>query len=256
MELAGLRALVTGGANGIGLSIVAKLAGAGARVHVCDVNEGSLRAVSADIENVSISRCDVTDRAGVALLFEETIAELGGIDCLVNNVGIAGPTGRVDEIDPNEWDKTLQVNMTGQFNCSRLAVAPLLKSSNPSIINMSSAAGRLGFRNRSAYAASKWAVVGFTKSLSMELGPHGIRVNAVLPGTVAGERQDAVLRAKGQAEGVTLEQMRQRALERTSIPEFVSPEEIADTVLFLVSPAGKRISGQAISVCGDLQSLI
>ena len=126
--------------------------------------------------------------AEVAGLFDDALQALGGLDCLVNNAGIAGPTGRVEDLDPDEWDRCLAVDITGQFNCTRLAVPHLKQSRNGSIVNLSSAAGKFGFPLRTPYAAAKWAVIGFTKSLAMELGEFGIRANAILPGVVAGER--------------------------------------------------------------------
>lgn len=161
----------------------------------------------------------------------------------------------MDEIEPQDWDRTLSVNITGQYNCTRRAVAMLCRSDNASIVNLSSAAGRLGFGLRTPYAAAKWAVVGFTKSLSIELGGHGIRANAILPGVVEGERQDRVLAAKAEQKGITLDEMRDLALSQVSMKQFVTGRQLADTILLLVSPRGRSISGQAISVCGDLQSL-
>jgi NAD(P)-dependent dehydrogenase (short-subunit alcohol dehydrogenase family) len=255
LGLKGLRVVVTAGAGGIGLEIVNAFLEEGARVHICDVAEGRIAETVGQSPNLSGSVCDVSDRQAVSSLFSEAIAKLGGIDCLVNNAGIAGPTGRVDEIQPDEWDKTLSVNCTGQFNCVRMAVPHLLKSSNPSIINVSSAAGKFGFQYRSPYAASKWAVIGLTKSLSMELGQFGVRVNAVLPGIVAGERQDAVLMQKAVAKGITLDEMKKVALAQVSIKEMISPCQIADAILCLSSLRFKTVSGQILSIDGDLQAL-
>jgi NAD(P)-dependent dehydrogenase (short-subunit alcohol dehydrogenase family) len=192
----------------------------------------------------------------VATLFADAAGALGGLDCLVNNAGIAGPTGRVDQIEPEDWDRTLLVNITGQFNCARLAVKHLLDSQNPSIVNLASAAGKFGFPLRSPYAASKWGVVGFTKSLSMELGEAGIRVNAILPGVVEGERIRRVFAAKAQARNVSPDEMRAQMLAQASIKEMIQPEQLADMAVFLASPRARTISGQAISVDGDVQSLI
>ena len=255
LDLAGARVIVTAGAAGIGREIARAFRREGARVHISDIDRAALDAAVADDPGLTASVCDVADRDAVRRLFNEATATLCGLDCLVNNAGIAGPTARVDQIEPEDWDRTLAVNITGQFNCARLAVPLLLESRNPSIINLSSAAGRLGFRLRTPYAASKWAVVGFTKSLAIELGEAGIRVNAILPGIVEGDRQDRVLAAKAQAQNRSLEEMRVLALAQASIKEMITPRQLADTALFLASPLARTTSGQAISVCGDLQAL-
>ena len=255
LELDGLRVIVTAGAGGIGREIVRAFIEEGARVHVCDIDAANLNALSADHPRVSATRCDVSDRQQVTRLFNEAIAVLGGLDCLVNNAGVSGPTGRVDRIDPEAWERTMAVNITGQFNCVRLAVPYLLQSANPSIINISSAAGKFGFRLRTPYTASKWAVIGFTKSLAIELGGDQIRANAVLPGIVSGARQEAVLAQKADAQGLSLEEIKAFALSQASIKEMISPRQIADTILCLASHRFSTVSGQAISVDGDLQAL-
>lgn len=255
LKINGLRVLVTAGANGIGAAVAQAFMAEGARVHVCDIDAKALEVFKACEPNVSTSLCDVSDRSSVAALFEDVKRELGGLDCLINNAGIGGPTGRVDQISPEDWDRTLAVNITGQYNCVRLAFDLLRVSDNASIVNLSSVAGRLGFGLRTPYAATKWAVIGFTKSLSIELAPFGIRANAILPGIVEGERQDRILTAKAEAAGVTFGEMKQRAMARASIKEMISPAQLADKILFLSSPRARTTSGQAVSVCGDLQML-
>ena len=255
LSIAGLRVLVTAGAGGIGLEIARSFLQEGARVHVCDVDRGALDAAVSTDPGLTATFGDVANRADVARVFEEALGALGGLDVLVNNAGIAGPTGRVDEINPEDWDRCLEVCITGQFNCARLAVPHLRKSRNASIINISSAAGRFGFPLRSPYAAAKWAVIGFTKSLSRELGEDGIRVNAILPGIVAGDRQRRVLEAKAQQLGVPFEEMERRVLAGASLKEYVTPQQLADQIVFLCSPLCRTVSGQAISVDGDLQAL-
>jgi NAD(P)-dependent dehydrogenase (short-subunit alcohol dehydrogenase family) len=187
------------------------------------------------------------------------IGQLGGLDCLVNNAGIAGPTGAVQDIAPEEWDRCLAINLTGQFNCARLAIPHLLAtpggSRNCSIMNLSSQAGRYGFALRAAYAASKWGVIGFTKTLALELGPHGVRVNALLPGIVAGARQRRVLEDKARARGIGFDEIERLAFSHTSIKEYVTAEQLADLVVFTASPRARTISGQALSVCGDTNML-
>jgi NAD(P)-dependent dehydrogenase (short-subunit alcohol dehydrogenase family) len=255
MGIAGLRVLVTAGAAGIGLEIARAFVREGARVHVCDVDDAALSALSRNDPALSWSRCDVADRPQVAALFPAALQCLGGLDCLVNNAGIAGPTGRVEEIDPEEWDRCIAIDLTGQFNCVRLAVPHLRKSSNASVLNVSSLAGRLGFALRTPYAAAKWGVIGLTRSLAVELGPDRIRVNALLPGIVAGDRQRRVLDAKAKARGLSFEDMEKLAFSFTSIREYVTPQQLADLVVFVASPHGRTISGQSLSVCGDTNML-
>ena len=255
LDLSGARVLVTAGAGGIGLAIARAFAAEGARVHVCDVDASALRAIAGSDPGISAHSCDVADRNAVGTLFENVTGALGGLDILVNNAGIAGPTGRVEEIHPEDWDRCLAVCLTGQFNCARLAVPHLRRSANASIVNLSSVAGRVGFAMRSPYAAAKWGVIGFTKSLAIELGEDRIRVNAILPGLVAGDRQRRVLEAKAQQRGISYAQMEETAFSFTSIKDYVTPEQIADQILFLTSRRGRTICGQALSVCGDTRML-
>jgi NAD(P)-dependent dehydrogenase (short-subunit alcohol dehydrogenase family) len=255
LGIEGLRALVTAGASGIGLEIARAFVREGARVHVSDIDRPALTALAASDPDLTHSYGDVSNRANVARFFEEALHALGGLDVLVNNAGIAGPTGRVEEINPEDWDRCLEVCLTGQFNCARLAVPHLKQSQNASIINLSSAAGRFGFAMRTPYAAAKWAVIGFTKSLSRELGEFGIRVNAILPGLVAGDRIRRVLEAKAQQRGMSFEEMERDAFANASLKEYVTPQQLADQIVFLCSPRGRTISGQAIAIDGDLQSL-
>lgn len=250
-----LRVLVTAGAGGIGREVVRAFVAEGARVHTCDVDQKALDALAKSDPTVTRTTADVSDRAQVERLFADALKALGGLDVLVNNAGIAGPTGKVEDIKPEDWDRTLAINITGQFNCARLAVPHLRQSKNASIVNLSSAAGRLGFPLRTPYSASKWAVVGFTKSLAIELGDAGIRVNAIQPGIVEGERIRRVFENKAKSRGISFEEMRKEALSVVSMKTEVTPQQIADMILFLCSPRGRTISGQAISVCGDTHML-
>jgi NAD(P)-dependent dehydrogenase (short-subunit alcohol dehydrogenase family) len=256
LGLAGLRVLITAGAGGIGLRAVEAFAREGARVHVCDVDKEALAALRKSHKAVTQTVCDVADRTQVAALFKDALAALGGLDCLVNNAGIAGPTGPVHEINPEDWDRCLDVVLTSQFNCTRLAVEHLKRSSNPSIINLSSAAGKFGFPNRSPYAAAKWGVVGFTKTLAMELGQYGIRANAILPGPVDGDRIRRVFQAKAQVAGTSMQAIQDATLANASIKEMIQPDQLADMMVFLASSRGRTISGQAISIDSDIQGLV
>jgi NAD(P)-dependent dehydrogenase (short-subunit alcohol dehydrogenase family) len=255
LALKGSRVLVTAGANGIGLAIARRFVAEGAKVHTCDVDRTALSSLGTSDPAITSTQCDVSDRSAVDKLFEEALEKLGSLDVLVNNAGIAGPTSGIEDMHPEDWDRCVAICLTGQFNCTRLAVPHLRNSKNASIVNISSAAGRLGFAMRTPYAAAKWGVIGFTKSLSIELGPDNIRVNAILPGLVAGDRQRRVLEAKAQQRGISYSEMERTAFSYTSIKDYVTPEQIADQILFMCSARGKTISGQAISICGDTQML-
>ena len=188
----------------------------GAEVHLCDVDRAALDKTKAQYPQVHISHTDVGNEAQVLAMFSEIQARWGQLDILVNNAGIAGPTAAIEDTVLQEWQQTLDVNLTGAFLCTRSAVPLIKKAKGGSIVNISSAAGRHGFPLRSPYSATKFGVIGLTQTWAMELGPSGIRVNAILPGIVEGPRQDRVLGAKAQAFGISLEAMRQRALERVS----------------------------------------
>ncbi|MGL4325190.1 MAG: SDR family oxidoreductase [Beijerinckiaceae bacterium] len=256
MQIEGLRVLVTAGAGGIGLEVARAFVREGAKVFVCDVDEPALAALAKTDPQLGRTKADVANRADVQRLFDEASTFLGGLDALINNAGIAGPTARVEDVSPEDWDRCIAVCLTSQFNCARLAVPLLKKSRNPSIINLSSAAGKNGFALRSPYAAAKWGVIGFTKSLAIELGEFGIRVNAVLPGLVAGDRIRRVLEAKAQQYGQSFKDIETQAFAYTSIKEYIEPQQLADQMVFLASPRGRTISGQAISVDGDTKMLM
>ncbi len=255
LDIRGLRVLVTAGANGIGLAIVRRFAAEGAKVHTCDVDAAALATLAKSDPAISATPCDVADRKAVANLFAQALEKLGGLDVLVNNAGIAGPTSKVEEMNPEDWDRCLDICLTGQFNCTRLAVPHLRQSRNASIVNISSVAGRLGFAMRAPYAAAKWGVIGFTRSLAIELGRDAIRVNAILPGLVEGPRIRSVIRNKAAAAGIGDNEQTERALAPVSLHCFVTQQDIANMALYLTSPFGRTISGQALSVDGGMEAL-
>jgi len=193
-----------------------------------------------------------------ALLRDRTnspcLAHLGGLDVLVNNCGIAGPTLPVEKITPDDWQRTLAVNINSQFYCARLAIPPLKKSGGGSIINLGSTASLFGYALRSPYATSKWAVIGFTKTLALELGEFSIRTNAICPGCVEGERINAVIAAEAQARGVTVKAVREGYVQQTALHTFVTAGDVANLVLYLCSEAGNKISGQTLTIDGFTES--
>ena len=253
--LDGQRALITGAGSGIGKVMAQHFEKAGARIWICDADTNNLVQSLKENPDWNGTQCDVSDENQVDQLFKEMSDSFGGLEILVNNAGIAGPTAPVEKIDPDEWRRSVGVNLNGAFYCTRLAT-PLLKNSpKASIINISSVAGRLGFARRLPYASTKWAMIGFTESLAKELGPSGIRVNALLPGIVEGPRIEGVFQARAESEGVPYEEVRDRVLNNVSMKRMVSAGDVAEMAVFLCSEAGKNISGQSISVCGNVENL-
>ena len=251
----GLRAVVTAGASGIGRAIADALIANCARVMVSDIDRTALDLFRAAHPEHAVSFADAASETEMERLFGEAQSFLGGLDVLVNNAGIAGPTGRVEEISISEWRRTIDVCLTGQFLGAHFAVPMLKQAGGGSIVNLSSAAGRFGYALRSPYSAAKWGVVGFTQSLAKELGPDNIRVNAILPGVVAGPRIERVIAARAQQTGVSYADMEKSYLARVSLRRMVTAQDVAGTVLWLVSASGANISGQSLGVDGNVESL-
>ncbi len=253
--LDGKRVLITAGGAGIGRAIAGAFSQAGARVHICDIDEDALADAKVQWPELGTSRTDVAEADQVDRLFEDALANLGGLDFLVNNAGIAGPTAAVEDCDIEGWRRTLAVNLDATFYCSRRAIPVLKAAGGGGIVNMSSSAGLFGYSLRSPYVAAKWAIIGFTKTLAMELGPHGIRANAICPGPVSGPRMDRVIAAQAKARGVPEQQVRDSYTRNVSLRTFVEPEDIANAAVFLCSPLGAKVSGQAFPVDGHTESL-
>ncbi len=249
------RVVVTGAAAGIGRAIAEAFRAHGARVHVCDIDEARLSALARESPAIGRSLADVAEPGQVERLFDEALAALGGLDVLVNNAGIAGPAGPLEDCAPAAWRRTLAVDLDGAFYCLRHAVAPMKRARSGSIVNISSTAGLFGYPLRAPYVAAKWGLIGLSKTLAAELGPWGIRVNAVCPGSVEGARMDRVIAAEAAARGASPDAVREAYTRTTSLRGFVRAQDIAHMVLFLCSDAGARISGQALAVDGNTESL-
>jgi len=249
VDLSGLRVAISAGAGGIGRVMADSFVACGASVFVCDVDERSLSGCP----HVAM-RADAGSVADCEAFIDSAVDKMGGLDVLVNNAGIAGPTARVEDVTPEALEATLRIDLESMFHCSRRAIPHLRRAGGGAVINLSSAAGRFGFPLRAPYAAAKWGVIGFTKSLSIELGPDGIRVNAILPGPVDGARIRAVIKAKAEAAGISENEMTERTVATNSLRCFVSQQDIANMALYLASPFGVTMSGQAISVDGDMQN--
>mgnify|MGYP001999498628 CR=1 FL=1 len=245
------RVVVTGGASGIGRAMVDAFLESGALVHVAD-----LPGHGDDLpDGVGSTACDVSLPEDVDRLFDDAVTFLGSVDVLCNNVGIAGPTGPVEEVDVEAWDKTMAVNVRSTFLCCRRVVPLMREAGGGVILNTSSTAGVVGFPLRSPYAASKWAVVGLGATLAMELGEFGIRVNTLCPGSVGGDRMDRVIAAESAATGVTAADVRGFYEDQVSMRTFVDGRDIAAMAVFLASPDARYVNGQVIAVDGGLESL-
>lgn len=244
------RAVVTAGAGGLGLVIASSLAEAGATTFVCDIDGTAVAALPAYLYGCTV---DVADAEAVAAWLDPIAAE--GVDILVNNAGSAGPTAAVEDVDPGEWQRCLEVCLSAQFYCARRVIPAMKQRGGGAIVNITSTAGLMGMPNRTPYVAAKFGVVGLTKTLAMELGRDNIRVNAIAPGSITGERMDRVISAHAAAEGITAGEARSAYVQGTSMATFVTPQEVADLVLYLVGRSGRRISGQVISVDGHTETL-
>jgi NAD(P)-dependent dehydrogenase (short-subunit alcohol dehydrogenase family) len=247
------KVLITAGASGIGLAIARAFHASKAQVYICDIDVPGMDRAAGEMPGLITRRCDIGNRDEITAMVADAAARLGGIDVLVNNAGIGGPTRPVHEMDPADWDAVLKVNLTGTFDVTRHAIPHLIRSASGVVINMSSAAGRYGYANRSPYSASKWALIGFTKTLSLELGGHGIRVNAIAPGAVAGERAERVFQGRAEATGKSIEEVKLAAMAGQSLKALVDPNDIAALAVFLTSDAAKSISGQVLPIDGDMQ---
>jgi len=249
------RVLVTAGASGIGLAIADLAYRCGARVAVCDIDDNALDSFQAAHPGALAVKGDVSIENQVESLFDQVVAAWDGLDFLVNNAGVSGPTAAIEDISLADWQNVVNVNLTGSFLCTRAAAPILKKQGHGGIVNMSSVSGRLGVPQRTPYAASKWGVIGLTQTWARELGPFGIRVNAVLPGFVEGARMDRVIENRAKHREISVDDMRQEYLMKVSMREFVSARDVAEQVMFLLSPLSRHISGQSLGVCGNVEYL-
>jgi NAD(P)-dependent dehydrogenase (short-subunit alcohol dehydrogenase family) len=249
--------IISAAADGIGLCIAEICMKNGASVFVSDINEDKLSLLKAHKNYNStlfIKKVNANDPKDVLNYFLELKNQINTIDALINNVGIAGPTGKIEELEIEQWKNTIDVNINSHFYFSKYSI-PLLKKNGGSIINLSSTAGLFGFPLRTPYATSKWATIGLTKSLAMELGEFNIRVNAICPGSVSGDRMKKVIEAKSKSIGISEKQLKKDYESMTSLKTFVDKEDIANMVIFLLSDEAKRISGQIMTVDGNTERM-
>ncbi len=246
--------MITAPASGIGRAIAKAFADEGARVHICDVNADAVAAFSEDFPEMSASVVNVRSEAEVDAWFDAALADMEGLDVLVNNAGIKGPTAPVDDIELADWKECIEICLDAQFLCARRA-APVMKAQRSGcIINMSSNAGQYGFGNRTPYAAAKWGVIGLTKSLAIELGPYNVRCNAICPGAVRGPRIQKVIEGEAALRGVGAQLVAAELVSQQSLTRFTEPEEVAALAVYLASPAAFMINGQDIAIDGHVET--
>ena len=248
------RVMITAAASGIGRAIAEAFQAKGARVHICDANEEALSSFRATNPNIAATRVNVRSETEIDTWFDEALNHLGGLDVLVNNAGIKGPTAAVDDIELADWKECIEVCLDAQFLCARRA-APVMKAQKSGIIiNMSSNAGQFGFGNRTPYAAAKWGVIGLTKSLAIELGPYNVRCNAICPGAVKGLRIDKVIDGEAALRGVGTQLVAAELVSQQSLSRFTEASEVANLAVFLASPEAFMINGQDIAIDGHVET--
>jgi NAD(P)-dependent dehydrogenase (short-subunit alcohol dehydrogenase family) len=249
-----MRVMITAAATGIGRAIAKAFHEEGGQVHICDVNEEALELFREDFPDIAATHVNVRNEGEVDAWFDDALEDLGGLDVMVNNAGIKGPTAPVDDIELADWKECIEVCLDAQFLCARRA-APVMKAQKSGlIINMSSNAGQFGFGNRTPYAAAKWGVIGLTKSLAIELGPYNVRCNAICPGAVRGDRINRVIEGEAALRGVGTQIVAAELVSQQSLARFTEPEEIANLCLFLASPAAFMINGQDIAIDGHIET--
>ncbi|GAB1362030.1 SDR family oxidoreductase [Rhodobacter sp.] len=241
------RVLITAGANGIGLVMARAFAALGDRVWVTDVDSAALAALPPGIRG---SLCDASNGAQMEALFAALTADWGGLDVAIANAGIKGPTAAIEDMPLDGWAECIGVNLDGAMLLARGA-ARLMKPQGRGVITfLSSTAGLYANPFRAPYVAAKWGVIGLMKTVAMELGPHGIRANAICPGSVNGPRIDRVIAAEAEAKATTPEAIRQGYASGTALKRLTDPEDVADMALFLASDGARMVSGQALAVDG------
>lgn len=249
-----MRVIITAGAAGIGKATAVRFAADGASVWICDLDPDAL-AQTCEHPGIDGMVADVSSTSSMDAFMSLGIERLGGVDVLINNAGVAGPGGVLEDIDPDHVNTTFDVDVTSMFRTARHAIPAMKQQRMGAIVNVSSTAGLFGFPYRSPYAAAKWAVIGLTKTMAMELGEFGVRVNAVCPGSVAGPRMDHVIDLEAAASGRSPDQIREGFERQVSLRTFVEASDIAETIAFLASPAASKITGQAIPIDGHTESM-
>ena len=257
-KLLNKKIIISAAANGIGWSIAQECMLNGAVVYITDKNNESLEKISKHKlyeKQLFLDKVNSENFKEVENYFNKIKNNVDNIDALINNVGIAGPTGRLEELNINDWKETIDINVNSHFYYTKFSIPLIKKNNGGSIINLSSTAGLFGFPLRSPYAASKWAVIGMTKSLAIELGEFNIRVNAICPGSVSGNRMKKVIEAKAKSLGVKEASIQKDYESMISLKTFVDKKDVSNMAVFLLSEEAKNISGQVMTVDGNTERM-
>ncbi len=253
--MSALRAVITAGASGIGRTVAERFLAKGAQVAISDIDPDAIADFSQIYPAAIAEVADVTDEAQMTTFLARVETDLGGVDLVHANGGIGGPAGLIDEISYDDWSAVLEVNLTGTYLTCRWAARVMRQQGSGLIVLMSSTAGLFGYPYRSAYATAKWGIIGLMKTLAMELGSHGVRVNAICPGAVEGDRMDRIVAGEAVARAISEQEARAQYVATTSLRTWVSADDIANMIEFLASPAGEKISGQALAVDGHTEAI-
>jgi len=254
-HLKDLKIIITAAGSGIGAEIAKTLVSNGSNVLVCDKDELALERLKNDCPGITTIQADVSNESDVSRCFEEAKSQFGSLDALINNAGVSGPSAKLEDIEPKDWDETIRINLTGTFMCSKAAIPLLKKSGGGSIINIGSSSSFMGTPLRSAYTASKWALIGLTKTWAMEYGENKIRSNTICPTSVSGERIEGVIKRDAKYRSTTPKKIREAYLSQNSLKTFIESDEIAGMVIYLLSPVAKNISGQMLVIDGHTETL-
>ena len=250
------RVVITGGASGLGREMAQKFLSQGDRVAICDVSRVSIEALKQERPEILGVQCDVTDELQMQEFFDQVQTEFGGVDILLSNAGTGGPAGRLETIEFYEWRYCISVNLDGAFLSCRWAGQQMRAQGSGVILIISSTSGLFGVPNRAPYVTAKWGLIGLMKTLAMELGPAGVRVNAICPGSVDGDRMERVLDMESAATGQDRAAVQAQYTQGVSLRKFMSPQDIAETAFFLASEVAKNVTGQAISVDGNTERMV
>jgi NAD(P)-dependent dehydrogenase (short-subunit alcohol dehydrogenase family) len=245
--------LVTGAGQSVGRVMAEKFLARGDRVHICDLDDGLLQGTLKANPGLRGTRCDVGQEAEVDRLFQDAFAWLGHVDVLVNAVGISGPRGPIESLSFADWRATMAANLDSMFLTVRKAAPGMKQNKRGAIVNFSTGSTRTVMPFRTPYNASKAGVEGLTRTLARELGPDGIRVNAILPGAIDNQRFKNVIGRIAEQSGRRYEEVEQEQLQYVSMRTKISPAELADMVLFLCSDSARHVTGQLIGVDGNLE---